>query len=163
MALEAQIKFMEPWLIHLEKESSQALQDFMAIFQEQFAVGKKALTNRIKTDAATRNHRITDITSLFDDTNKERKILAGKLTTRGAEKGLPENWPASFFRRAKRYVKQSPEQLRRSAIFAILAAHEVSFSDEQKQKLQKEKDLTVLDRWMSKAPLASKAEDLFAA
>lgn len=163
LALESQIKFMEPWLSHLEKEASPVLKGFVEIFRAQFTAGKAALEKRVKADAATRNHRVTEIAKLFEDANTERKALSGKLTTRAAEKKLPDQWPASFFRRAKRYAKAGPEQLRREAILSILSAREVTPTEEQRQKIQKEKDLSLLDRWINKAPLITKAEDLFSA
>jgi hypothetical protein len=161
MALESQIRFMEPWLTYLVRESTPAVREFINIFEDQFSLGRSALKSRVDAEAATRNHRVTEIAKLFEDANTERKILAGKLTIRAAEKKLPDNWPSNFFRRAKRYTKPGPEQLRREAILAVLAAREVTPTDEGKQRIMKERDLNILEYWMSKAPLAKKPDDIF--
>lgn len=81
------------------RAGEQSLKDHGARLSALIASGDAALEERRKAERARIDHRVRSIITLVADINAARGALFGNLAGKGAQAGLPVDWPSRFFKR----------------------------------------------------------------
>jgi hypothetical protein len=159
-ALESQLQRTRGFPTSLRAEPEQALKDFAPRFEDLITKGDLALQELHVAESKRKTQRTQEIAGVFADANKERKSLAGKLSTLEADKDLPDGWANSFFRKSDQETANPIEKQQR-AILGMLDALDLDLSREGRTRILDEQDLAVLRRWCAKAGAIQTEAELF--
>jgi hypothetical protein len=105
MGLESELSQVRGWSASLASEPEQSLKDHGTRLAALIAAGDAALEQRRVAISARSDHRARVLTSLVDDINATRGSLYGNLVSKGAQAGMPSDWPSRFFKHAIRIPK----------------------------------------------------------
>ena len=105
MGPEKELNRVRSWADSLATEPEAALQEQGAQLKRIIVDGDQALECRRKAATARADHRVRDITSLFDDINGARSSLYGLLMQKATELHLSRDWPDRFFRHATKTTR----------------------------------------------------------
>jgi uncharacterized protein (UPF0147 family) len=160
LALEPELKIVRTWIESLKGEPEPEVQVFAQIFQDSVTAGEETLRQREGARAVKKDHQVREVLRLIEDINKDLKVIHSKLTAKAAEQKLGDDWADSFFYTPKPNVEvEDPADTTRSAIYAVLAAHNVEVSDAVEERLAETDDVKLLDRWLALAVTAKSAEE----
>ena len=160
LALEPQIKVTRPWIRSIETEVENAVQEFSKIFAEIIETGEVALKQQESAISARKDHRVREVVSFIKLINDTCQEVYGTLKAKAPSLGLPSDWADGFFYSPRNTAAPDAASLYQESVYNVCKARGLDVSEEVSDLLDKAKDLTVLQGWLSKAMIAASAEEI---
>ena len=160
-ALAPQIKQTRPWLESIRTEPEMTVQAFAATLTESVTLGEEALRQQEQAISARKDHRVRDVTNLVKDANDTCQKIYGLLKAKAPGLNMPTEWADNFFYSPRNADAPDAASLLQDSLYNICKARGIELSENSGDFIDKTKDETILQRWISKALSARNEDDIF--